>query len=645
MSKTTGLSGLSQGIASGARAGTEAFSSRLEQFRTYAPVQAIDFNKLTESQKQDKKAEKFMESAIGMTVNPSNANMYESHYQLAKDKANLLFSDEVISHFAKDQRSMTQWAQMVDNLNQEIAGYESFYEDSFGDPSKADGTGSSWADHTVRSKFQGGESAFWSNMGVEADRTSELNDVMKIIDSRQHTNMTFNFETGEFEYDRLEEQDGAPTGIDPFNVNPQTANELFSFNLSQTAFETPVDFAEKDVFSRVVDSKEQFDIRMEQQLSKDSFRRAVASNYISQHPNEGLSLDDVMNDPVVFQDAYEDFSSQTYDFAKENKKNAEIQARRTSRRAPTSAEVRQQEALRTNIEDFSNPVQQPDGYSVLLREPIEMNIMSGGEGERKERVSAKVVEIFKSADGRLMVRDQDENEYMISPEEERQLAESLGGMDNYLRWRAEFMQLDSTRESDMNVSAVGGRPSEEMNVGREESGNDIDTRREQGLELSQEEYDDLSETERYNYDRARSGQVEFAGAQSEAQGRPSSLIQEETGILRPTQGRELEEVLAAVDTEDEDDFISSMESIFGTDRFKFSTDIPYDPKRQVGWVKRMGDKIVIEDNYDPRRGTGRRTIVDLDDRTIGAYGSERQQYNTNKDLALAIFKWMNQTPE
>ena len=644
MSKTTGLSGLSQGIASGARAGTEAFRSRLQQFRTFAPVQAVDFNKLTESQKEEKKAEKFMESAIGLTVNPSNTNMYESHYQLAKDKANLLFSDEVISNYAKDRRSMTQWAQMVDNLNQEIAGYEGFYEDSFGDPSKADGTGSSWADHTVRSKFQGGEAAFWSNMGVEADRTSELNDVMKIVDSRQHTNMTFNFETGEFEYDRLEEQDGAPTGIDPFNVNPQTANELFSFNLSQTTFETPVDFAEKDIFSRVVDSKEQFDIRMEQQLSKDSFRRTVASNYVSQHPNEGYSLDDVMNDPVVFQDAYEDFSSQTYDFAKENKRNAEREARRKqlANKRPSKTEIRELERLTTIIEDFSNPVQQPDGFSVLPREPIKMNIMSGGEGERRERVNVKVVEVFKSADGKLMVKDDEELEYMISADEERQLAESLGGMDNYLRWRAGFMQLDSERESSINVGAVGGleRPSDQF-----EDVNNLDTRIDQGLELSQEEYDDLSSSERRRYDRERSAQFLLEDAQSEAQQRPSALIQEQTGILRPTQEREIEEILTAVDTENEDDFISSMQSIFGTDKFKFSTNIPYNPDDQVGWRERMGDKIVIEDNYDYRTGTGRRTIVNLDRKTIGDYGSEKQQYNTNKELALAIFEWMNQTAE
>ena len=321
MSKTTGMTGLQAGIQSGARAGSEGFASRLEQFRKYAPVQAIDFNQITESQKKVKKSEKFREAAIGMTVTPSNTNMYEAQYQLAKDKANLLFSDEVLEHYAKDQRGMMEWSSKVDQLNQEIAGYEAYYEDSFGDPSKADGTGNTWADHTVRADHPGGEEGFWSDQGVKADRTSALNDTMKIIDSRQHTNMKFNFETGEFDYERLVEQDGAPTGMDPFVVNPQTANELFSYNLTQTVFEGPSDYAEKDVLKRMVDSKEQFDARMDQQLSKDSFRRAVADNYIKEHPNEKMSIDEVMQDAVVFEDAYNDFKKETYDFARQNKAN------------------------------------------------------------------------------------------------------------------------------------------------------------------------------------------------------------------------------------------------------------------------------------------------------------------------------------
>ena len=192
MSKTTGMSGLVAGINSAAATRSDAVASRLAQFERFAPIQYEANKVLTDQQKAEKRAEVFSDTALGLQTAPSNTNLYESHYQLVKDKANLLFSDEVISHYAKDKRSQMEWAQKVDALNQEIAAYEAYYEDSIGDPSKADGLGNTWADHTLRAKSQGGEQGFWSEQGVEADRTSELNEVMKVVDSRQHGSMKFN---------------------------------------------------------------------------------------------------------------------------------------------------------------------------------------------------------------------------------------------------------------------------------------------------------------------------------------------------------------------------------------------------------------------------------------------------------------------
>lgn len=320
MSKTTGMSGLVAGINSAAATRSDAVASRLAQFEKFAPIQYEANKVLTDQQKAEKRAEVFSDTALGLQTAPSNTNLYESHYQLVKDKANLLFSDEVISNYAKDKRSQIEWAQKVDALNQEIAAYEAYYEDSIGDPSKANGLGNTWTDHTVRSKHQGGEKGFWSDQGVESDRTSELNEVMKVVDSRQHGSMKFNYETGEFEYDELQ------SNVDVFNVNPQTANELFSYNLTQTSFATPSDYATDPKLSKVTGDRTQFDQRLQSEMGKDSFRRAVAQNYINANPDAGLTIDDVMNDEVRFQDAYEDFADETYDFMESNAR----QSRRSS---------------------------------------------------------------------------------------------------------------------------------------------------------------------------------------------------------------------------------------------------------------------------------------------------------------------------
>ena len=425
MSKTTGMTGLQQGLASGTRAGSEGFASRIEQFRKYAPVQAIDFKQLTDSQKQAKQSESFMENAFGLKVNPSNTNMYESHFQLAKDKANLLFSDEVLQHYAKDKRGMAEWSAKVDQLNNEISGYEAYYEDSFGDPSKATGKGNTWADHAVRADHPGGEEGFWSDMGVEADRTSGLNDMMKIVDSRQHSSMKFNFETGEFDYERLVEQDGVPVGIDPFNVNPQSANELFSYNLTQTVFESPTDYAGKAMFNSVVDSDDQFNERFEKQRTSDSFNRTIADYYIKQHPDEGLSIDEVMQSEFRMNDAFKAFKAQTKKNIKENESIAKRKAKeaRSNRGGGGGSRPAFGSVTQTGDEQYPRVV--------ASRIPAEFLVMQDGVAK-----TVKSQNIFRGEGEKLYIKDKDGEAYFI---EDTEISNTLGNAE-YLRISTELLQ-------------------------------------------------------------------------------------------------------------------------------------------------------------------------------------------------------------
>jgi hypothetical protein len=424
MSKTTGMTGLQQGLASGTKAGSEGFASRLEKFRRYAPIQATDFNIITDSQKQKRKADKFTETALGMSVNPSNTNLYESHYQYSKDKANLLFSDEVIAHYAKDQRGMIEWSQKVDALNAEISGYEAYYEDSFGDPSTADGTGSSWSDKAVRAKHPGGEAGFWSDRGVEPDVDSKgHNDRMMIVDSRQHSNMTWNFETGEVEYEKLVEQDGAPIGIDPFVVNPQTANELFSFNLIQTVFESPTDYAVKEIFTRVAGSREQFDDRMEKQKTSDSFLRTIADNYLKQNPNSAASIDEAMQNELIMKDAFDDFKDQTWDYIKENERIIKRKANEASSNRNRGSRPAFGGVQETGDEQYPR--------SVASRVPAEFLVMKDGIAK-----TVKSQNIFRGEGEKLYIKDKDGNAYFI---EDTEISNTLGNAE-YLRISAELLQ-------------------------------------------------------------------------------------------------------------------------------------------------------------------------------------------------------------
>lgn len=360
MAKSLGMSGLGIGINSGGSNTSNAYQNRLAQYQQYSPVERVA-PEYTSTGLTKNQSEAFVNTALSSQPLPSSANMYESHYQLVRDKANVLFSDEVLEHYARDKRSMIEWGNKVDQLNQEIATYEAAYQDSFGDPSRATGEGTTWADYTRRRQMAGGQDGYFSQAGVKADRTDDdfLN-VMKVIDSRQHTNMRFNFETGEFEYDRLY-RDGEAPAIDPFSINnPQAATSLFSFNLTQAAFESPSDYASKDKYYRVADSPEQFAQRMDQELSKDTFKRTVANHYINNHPEENLSIEEVMMDSAMFSDAYTDFNKEALSFAQENKRQAERDKKKLQRPPtvkaplplPTIVDINPQQVLRKGEGDY-----------------------------------------------------------------------------------------------------------------------------------------------------------------------------------------------------------------------------------------------------------------------------------------------------
>jgi len=187
------------------------------------------------------KAEKFSESVLGSKVVPSTSKMYESHFQLAKEKFDQLYSDETLEYFSKDDAGMRKWAGMVDQLNQEIKSYEQIYEDSWGTAS-ANGTGITWSDHLARmNNFAGGEDAFFASKGLSLLNPGSFDETMKRIDSRGHTNLTLDLESGTFSYDST--GDLPENWLEP--TDPNTAARLFSYQTEQGQFLGSLDFADK----------------------------------------------------------------------------------------------------------------------------------------------------------------------------------------------------------------------------------------------------------------------------------------------------------------------------------------------------------------------------------------------------------------
>ena len=247
-----------------------AYSARLAAFQEeYTRPQFTDTVKeFTDIINADQiKAEKFTESALGTKVVPSTTNMYESHFLLAKEKFDQLYSDETLDYFSKDEGGMQKWAGMVDKLNQEIKTYEQIYEDSWGTAS-ANGEGFTWQDYQKRILRYGGDESQWFNgKGLKLLSTGRIKERMKMVDSRGHSNLTLDLESGTFNYDLAGDVD--KNWLEP--TDPNTAANLFSYEAEAGAFRTAIDYANqyKEMYKKF--GKEGVDASLTNLFSSDTF--------------------------------------------------------------------------------------------------------------------------------------------------------------------------------------------------------------------------------------------------------------------------------------------------------------------------------------------------------------------------------------
>lgn len=277
-----------------------AYSARLEAFQeNYERPEFTDsfkeFNDILNASQI--KSEKFNEAVLGSKVAPSTAKMYESHFQLAKEKFDQLYSDETLEYFSKDDAGMRKWAGMVDKLNQEIATYEQIYEDSFGTAS-ANGSGITWSDHMYRANnFAGGEEAYFASQGLSLLNAGSFDETMKRIDSRGHTNLTLDLESGTFSYDST--GDLPENWLEP--TDPNTAARLFSYQTEQGQFLGSLDFADKVYPTYTNYGEERVKSDNFTVMRNDyQFRLAAVNSYKDSlpegDPNKGKATGDYLNE-------------------------------------------------------------------------------------------------------------------------------------------------------------------------------------------------------------------------------------------------------------------------------------------------------------------------------------------------------------
>lgn len=269
------------------------------------------------------KGENFTEAAFSTKIAPSTANMYESHFQLAKDKFDILYDDKTLEHFSKDEQGMRKWQGLVQQLNQEISMYEQIYEDSYGDPSSADGTKFTWSDYQARIKGFGGDEEGWFNAnGLSSVNPNSAIETMKKIDSKQHSNLTFDFDTGTFNYDTNE-------GVDKNFLEPKDPNlaaNIFAFESQKAVFKDAVDYSEQ-MFPIIKSySEEAARDRLLNLESSDEFINSAITSFQNSldddDPVKNLHPQDYRKnlEPGALNDIVDQFKEEVIDLSEQKKK-------------------------------------------------------------------------------------------------------------------------------------------------------------------------------------------------------------------------------------------------------------------------------------------------------------------------------------
>lgn len=286
------IESITKGQLSASQKDGGVYSSRLSAFQEnyVRPQFEVDTDAITQEMMR---SENFAKAALGSKVTPSNAKMYEAHYQLANDKFDLLYSDETLNHFSKDEESMRKWSELVDQLNQEITMYEQIYEDSYGDPSKADGKGVTFSDAEYRRRVTGGDpNKFWDALGFEDVTGADPMETIKVVDSKQHSNLKLDLETGAWDYDSESK--------DLLEINdPQLASQLFSYELAPSKVLSAGEYAADKTFTTVYDTGgDGFDSLLNRMRLDDTYVRSAVSEYILENDVQDATVMDFVNGNV-----------------------------------------------------------------------------------------------------------------------------------------------------------------------------------------------------------------------------------------------------------------------------------------------------------------------------------------------------------
>jgi hypothetical protein len=303
MADSRGTSQIISGMQSVGKQGSGAYAGRLDAFANdySAGYMPMSFNNESEQ-------DIFIKSAKDLGGSPSTANMYESHFQIANDMYDVLFAEETLEHFSKNEDTMRQWSSLVDGLNQRISNYEAIYKDSFGSNTSSPDAPTYMSNNLRRNAGGGNWRNYFNQKGLDlAVEDSYFEDILKKVDSKQHSGLSLNFDTLSWDFDFNDDavnMFGVTMGQFLNPTDPAMASTIFAYQPQETAFKTAVEKS-KDAFavdswkSKDIGGGESWDVWMDKMHNDYDYQNAAINFYIQSNPEtmEGETVYSVRENP------------------------------------------------------------------------------------------------------------------------------------------------------------------------------------------------------------------------------------------------------------------------------------------------------------------------------------------------------------
>ena len=218
-----------------------SYNNNLAERQVYDTTSELLAGQIQQQEKQNK----FISNALGIKNSPDSTKMWDSHHALLSEEYDAMFNDDVLKAVSQDEMLSAKWLADLNELNQRINEAEQFFSISYGDPSNADGRGTTFSDYEKAKLEAGGNyDDFFRAQGLSSGVDNSFFD-NKVVELDTAVHSSVSYVPGE----GFSVEWGSGNPPDWYeNMSPQLASSVFKLpnGLQNIRTESPTEIANRE---------------------------------------------------------------------------------------------------------------------------------------------------------------------------------------------------------------------------------------------------------------------------------------------------------------------------------------------------------------------------------------------------------------